>query len=138
MSEEKSKDEKESQPPGTSVWEWLVAAVGLTLVLGTIGLTIYRVLIEENKPPQISVVVDSQQPSGDGYLVRFTVRNSGSQTAAAVAIEGELKNGTNTAETSSATLTYSPAHSTRRGGLYFTKNPQNFDLQIRATGYEEP
>jgi len=36
------------------------------------------------------------------------------------------------------TLAYAPAHSIRRGGLFFTKNPQQFDLQIRVPGYEEP
>lgn len=89
-------------------------------------------------PPQLEVVVDSKQPSGNGFLVRFHIKNTGSQTAAAVAVEGELKNGEETVETSSSTLTYSPANSTRRGGLYFTKNPDQFNLQIRVTGYEEP
>ncbi len=138
MAQEKSKNEMDEQQVGTTFWEWIVAAVGLILVLGTIGLTLHRAMTEESTPPKLEIVVDSQQPSGDGYLVRFTVKNSGDQTAAAVAIEGELKNGADTAETSSATLTYSPAHSIRHGGLYFTKNPQNFNLQIRATGYEEP
>lgn len=116
----------------------VIAAVGLFLVVVATGTTLYRAMTEETTPPQIKVSFASSEPSGDGYLVKFRVVNSGNQTAAAVTIEGELKNGTESVETSSATLTYAPANSERRGGLYFSKNPQQFDLQIRATGYEEP
>jgi uncharacterized protein (TIGR02588 family) len=140
MAEEKSTDKKENRerPEETSVWEWIIAAVGLVLVVGAIGSTLYRALTQESTPPQLAVSVDSVQPSGDGFLVKFRVVNSGNQTAAAANIEGELKSGEETAETSSATLTYIPANSERRGGLFFNKNPQQFDLRIRATGYEEP
>lgn len=135
MAEKKSKDEK---PSGTTFWEWIIAAAGLILVAATIGLTIYRAATEEKTPPKLEVIVDSIEPSGDRFLVRFLVKNTGNQTASAVTVEGELKNGTEPAETSSATLTYSPAHSERRGGLYFTRLPDSANLQIRATGYEEP
>lgn len=140
MAEEKSKDEKKSgeQSAGTTFWEWIIAAVGLILVAATIGLTVYRATTEEKTPPKLEVIVDSIEPSGDGFLVRFLVKNTGNQTASAVAIEGELKNDGETTETSSATLTYSPAHSERRGGLYFTRQLDLSNLQIRATGYEEP
>ena len=140
MVEEKSenKEENQDEQPVTPVWEWIIAAVGLTLVLGAVGTTFYRATTEDKTPPQLEVKIDSIEQSGTGHLVKFTVKNTGNQTAAAVAIEGELKNGTETAETSGATLAYSPANSERRGGLFFKKNPQQFDLQIRATGYEEP
>lgn len=140
MVEEKSKDKEENQDEqtGTSVWEWVIAAVGLTLVLGAVGTTFYRATTEDKTPPQLEVAVDSIEQSGASHLVKFTVRNTGNQTAAAVAVEGELKNGAETAETSGAALAYSPANSTRRGGLFFTKDPRQFELQIRVTGYEEP
>lgn len=140
MAEEKSEDKKEDRDERkeTSVWEWIIAAAGLILVVGAIGLTFYRATTEDKTPPQIRINIDSIEPNGIGYLVKFTVKNTGNQTAAAVAIEGELKNETETVETSGATLTYSPANSERRGGMFFTKDPQQFQLQIRATGYEEP
>lgn len=140
MSEEKSEDKKEDQKQETEtpVWEWIIAVVGLILVLGAVGSTAYRAFTEEKTPPKLQAVVESKEPNGDGFLVRFRVENTGNQTAAAVGIEGELKNGEETAETSHSTLAYSPAHSIRRGGLFFTKNPDQFNLQIRVTGYEEP
>jgi len=140
MVEENTEDKKNSRgrPKETPIWEWIIAAVGLILVVGAIGSTLYRAVTEESTPPKLEVTVDSIQSNGDGYLVKFRVVNSGNQTAAAANIEGELKSGEETAETSSAALTYVPANSERRGGLFFTKNPRQFHLQIRATGYEEP
>ena len=135
---EENKEENQERHTKIPVWEWLVAAVGLIFVVGSIGLTLYRAVIEETTPPILEFSVDSIQPTANGYLVKFQVRNTGNQTAAALTVEGELKNGEESAETSTATLAYAPANSVRRGGLFFTKNPQDFDLQIRATGYEEP
>jgi len=137
MAEEKSENQKDNQgrPKVTPVWEWIIAAVGLILVVVAIGTTVYRAMTEESTPPKLEVVIDSISPNGDGYLVRFTVKNTGNQTAAAVAVEGKLKD---ESETGTATLTYVPSNSERRGGIFFTKNPQQFDLQIRVTGYEEP
>jgi len=140
MAEEKSKNKEENQQrqKKPSVWEWIIAAVGLILVVGSIGLTLYRAITEETTPPILEFSVDSIVPTANGYVVKFQVKNTGNQTAAALTVEGELKNGADSAETSTATLAYAPANSVRQGGLFFTKNPQQFDLQIRATGYEEP
>ena len=137
MAEEKPENQKENQGQSdtTTFWEWIIAAVGLILVVVAIGTTVYRAMTEESTPPKLEVVIDSILPNGDGYLVRFTVKNTGNQTAAAVAFEGKLKD---ESETGTATLTYVPSNSERRGGLFFTKNPQQSDLQIRVTGYEEP
>lgn len=137
MAREKSEDEKK-QSESTPVWEWIIAVVGLILVVGAIGSAFYSAVFSKSTPPILSVTSEPPQPSGDGFIVPFHVKNTGNRTAAAVTIEGELKSGDEVAETSTATLTYSPAHSERGGGLYFTKNPQQFNLQIRATGYQEP
>lgn len=140
MAQEKSDDKKENRerPKETPVWEWIIATVGLILVVSAIGSMLYRATSAESTPPRLKVNIKSIEPNGDGYLVKFLVKNTGNQTAAALTIEGELKSGDQSAETSSATLTYVPSNSERKGGLFFTKNPQQFELQIRATGYEEP
>lgn len=131
---EKNQEDKKETP----FWEWVIAAVGLILVAGAIGFTFYRAVTEKNTAPTLQVTYDAPVPNGDGYLVKFHIKNSGNQTAAAVAVEGELKNGNESVETSTATLTYAPANSERHGGLYFSKNPQLYALQVRVAGYEEP
>lgn len=135
--EQSGKNEK-GQSANPPALEWLVAAIGLILVVGAIGFLTYKAVGEKDVPPNIAVSVDSIIPQGDKFLVNFRVKNKGATTTAALTIEGELKNGEKSVETSTATLDYAPSHSERKGGLFFTKNPQNFDLQIRATGFEEP
>jgi uncharacterized protein (TIGR02588 family) len=138
--EDKSADKKgnQSQTREKSAWEWIIAVIGLILVAGAIGVVLRRAATEEASPPNLKVSVESIQPSGDGFLVKYLVRNTGNQTAAAVTIEGELKKGEKSEETGTATLNYAPAHSERPGGLFFTKNPDQFQLEVRATGYVEP
>ncbi|MBC7898660.1 MAG: hypothetical protein H7070_01285 [Saprospiraceae bacterium] len=135
MAEEKSKGSEKEQTP---VWEWIIAAFGLILVTGAVGTMVYRAAAENPTPPNLSFSIDSIEPTANGYLVKFTVKNTGNRTAAGLNIEGVLKNGEDDAETSSATLTYAPANSVRQGGLFFTKDPNQFNLQIRALGYEQP
>lgn len=124
-----------TEPPAL---EWLAAAIGLILVVGAVGFMIYQAVAQEKTPPNINISVDSIVPTEGGFRVGFRVNNRGTQTASALNIEGELKKGEESIETSGVTLDYAPSNSERKGGLFFTKNPKDFDLQIRATGYEEP
>jgi uncharacterized protein (TIGR02588 family) len=144
MSEKKAdKDEKgnaggerHENPP---VSEWIVAAFGLILVAGAVGFMLYQAITQESTPPNFSISVDSiDQVNDGGYLVRFRIKNTGRQTAAAVAVEGELKRGAEVAETSAVTLNYVPSDSEREGGFVFSKNPQEYELKIRAKSYEKP
>ncbi|MDQ3088505.1 MAG: TIGR02588 family protein [Acidobacteriota bacterium] len=138
MAEEKEKKENRGRQKETPVWEWIIAAVGLILVVAALGTTLYRAVTEESTPPILEISVKAIVPTSNGYLVEFRVKNTGNQTAAALTIEGELKRGAESVETSTASLAYAPANSQREGGLFFTKNPNEFELNIRALGYEKP
>ncbi len=127
--------QKYSKPP---VWEWIVAFVGLTLVVTSIGFMLYRAIKGNSSPPQIAVSVDSVLPADDGFLVTFRVVNLGELTAAGLSVEGELRSSTESVETSMAILNYVPSRSERRGGLFFTNDPQKYELKLRAKGYERP
>ena len=134
-----SSEEEEALHPGeSSLLEWITAVIGLLLVSSAIGFLIYRGATKGDTPPAIKIEVESVAQVGESYLVNFRVLNTGDSTAAALTIEGELKNGEKPEETSDISLTYVPAHSERRGGLIFTKNPNDYQLQIRAKGYEQP
>ena len=143
MVEENAEDKKynQGQPKETPVWEWIIAAVGFILVVAALGTTLYRAVIEESTPPILEISVEAIVPTANGYLVNFSVKNNGNQTAAGLTVEGELKTdaeGAESVETSSATLAYAPANSRREGGLFFSKNPNEYKLEIRAKGYEKP
>ena len=132
-------DRSEEQDDGqVSPWEWLVAAVGLVLVVGTIGFMLYHAIAGGDAPPQFEVEVVSIEQAGSGFLVTFTATNRGDMTAADVVVEGELRDDTGSKETSTATFTYIPAGSSREGGLYFAQDPRQFQLEVRAKGFERP
>jgi len=132
---EKANEKREDSP---SVLEWIFAALGFAVLVGAVGFLIYRGATKNEKPPRVKVEVESVTPGDGNYLVNFRVSNTGNTTAAALTIEGELKTGEKSEETSDVTLTYLPAQSVRRGGLFFTKNPNEYELSVRAKGYEKP
>ena len=132
-------EKKENLPhEKSSLLEWIVAAVGILLVSGVIVFLIYRGATKGDMPPKIKIEIESVVKADENYLVNFRVINAGEITAAGLTIEGELKNGEKSEETSDVTLTYVPSDSERHGGLIFTKNPNEYKLQIRAKGYEQP
>ena len=138
MTEKKSENSREEQQKKPSVLEWIFAAVGLAVVAGALGFLIYRGAAKGDTPPVVKIEVESISQAGENYLVNFRVSNTGETTAADLTVEGELRNGEKSEETSDVTIGYVPSHSTRRGGLFFTKNPNEFQLEIRPKGYEKP
>ncbi len=130
--------ESKKQAAAADKMEWIIAVLGMAVLLVALGFILYRAVTHESKPPDLSVSVESVERGEQGYRVDFLVNNSGTQTAAAVVIEGELSNGGQSVEKSNATLAYAPANSTRRGGLYFTNDPRLYEMTIRAGGFEKP
>jgi uncharacterized protein (TIGR02588 family) len=126
---------KSDTPPP---WLWGMGILGLILLIGTLGLLIYEGAAGDSSPPAVVVRVETILPTGNGYLVRFRAVNQGGSTAEGVAIEGELSRGAERVQVSETTLDYMPSHSARQGGLFFTHDPRAYDLQLRATGYEQP
>jgi uncharacterized protein (TIGR02588 family) len=130
----KSRQESNAIP----IWEWIVAALGLVIVTGVLGFLLYEALGGNQLPPDVKLSVDSVAQTGNGYLVKITAVNQGGSTAEGVIVEGQLKNGTEPVERSQTTLEYLPPHSKKRAGLFFTRDPRQFELQVRPFGYEEP
>jgi uncharacterized protein (TIGR02588 family) len=120
-------------------WMWGIALFGLVLVLGSIGFMLYKAVAGDSSPPNVMVHVDSIIPTKSGYLVKFRVVNEGGSTAEGLTVEGSLlRNGTEVVENSNTTIEYVPSHSTREGGLFFTSDPRQYELRLRAKGYEKP
>jgi uncharacterized protein (TIGR02588 family) len=98
----------------------------------------YEALTSETSPPDITVQMESVQAVTGGYVVTLRITNSGTATAAAVRVEGVLKRAMAVIETSEMTIDYVPARSERSGGLFFQNDPQQFQLEFRALGYQAP
>lgn len=119
--------------------EWIAAVTGLLvllLLLGAIGLDALQGGVR--LPPDIRMDVHPVMKAGDRYLVRFDVRNSGGETAAALEIEGQLTDQGQVIETSSSTIDYVPGHGAAQGGLYFQHDPTGLTLKVRPLGYQAP
>lgn len=134
---EKKKDSKEKNKilaERTSFFEWTVAAVGLILVLFTLGFVTYEAFYSKDTPPNLVVKSTSTKKLTEGYLIEFTVKNTGERTAANVIIEGKLSNG----ETKTITMDYVAAKSEQSGGLFFKADPRANNLEINTIGYVNP
>jgi uncharacterized protein (TIGR02588 family) len=121
-----------------SSYEWAVAALGMLLVLASIGFILYEELATSESPPDVHVSTESILRSGDGYLVAFKAENRGGSTAASLAIEGELSRGGVIVEMSEATIDYLPPRSHRSGGLFFSEDPSGGTIDLRASGFADP
>ena len=119
-------------------WMWGIGFLGFVLVVGSIIFMLYEAATGDNSPPDVIVHMEAVEPAKTGFLVVFRVVNEGGSTAAGLTIEGTLMNGIESMETSSTTIEYLASHSERKGGLFFTLDPRQYELQLRATGYEEP
>lgn len=122
----------------TPALEWILAVIGLILVVGVVGFLLYHAFTDEQTPPDISVKIESVAKNKNGYLVQFVIKNEGGKTAADITVEGELKKGEENAETSDVTVDYVASKSEKKGGLMFTKNPSEYDIQLRAKGFNAP
>ena len=138
MADKNSDNADDQKSKQTSTLEWIVAAVGLILVIGTIGFMIYEALTSKDAPPKFETSVERIDEINSGYRVIFKTVNEGEKTAADVRIEGELKDGTQSVEKSETTISYAPSKSEVRGGLFFKNNPQQLQMEVRVAGYSEP
>ena len=119
-------------------WMWAIGLLGLALVAGSIGFLVYEATKGDTSPADITVHVDATVQLRTGYLVKFRAVNTGGSTVEGLTVEGVLRNGTNVHEISDTVIQWVPARSEREGGLFFTSDPRQYQMQLRAKGYENP
>jgi uncharacterized protein (TIGR02588 family) len=122
-----------------SPWEWVIAGAGALAILSLIGFFIYQGIASEKTPVDVVIQPQPVIPVQGGYLVPLQLTNRGANTAEGLEIEGELTDQAGTpVETSETSIDYLPPYSTTEGGLFFTEDPRQYNLQIRPKGYEVP
>ena len=117
--------------------QWL-AALGVLFVLGSFALLLRESFVGGQPTAEISIRVDEIRPSTHGYLVSLKINNAGKATAASLGVEGVLTRGGADVETSLVTVDYVAAGSERDAALFFSKDPRQGELTVRAKGYIEP
>lgn len=134
-----AQDKQKNQRSGRPVIEWIAGGIGLVLTLVLFGFVGWQaVRSPEQTVPEIDVRVTSILPAGEGFLVEIIASNHSMQTAASVQVEGVISRAAGSTERSSTTFDYVPGHSEARGGLFFSSNPANEGISLRALGYHQP
>lgn len=129
----------DSGSEGPSALEIISASIGVVVTAAILGIIGWEAITTDGHAvPDLAIDADRASPVGSGYVVELVARNRSEQTAAAVEVEGELKQGDTVVETARATIDYVPAHSQGRAGLIFTRDPAGYRLEVRPTGYQEP
>jgi uncharacterized protein (TIGR02588 family) len=130
--------EKNQEAQAIPTLEWIVGGIGFLIVAGVLGLLLYAAINEDNPLPEVKLSVDEVRQLRTGYLVRITVINDGGLTAEGVIVEGELRRGAELVEQSRTVIEFVPSRSRKRAGLFFSRDPREFELKLRPHGYEEP
>ncbi|GEO14077.1 hypothetical protein [Microvirga aerophila] len=118
--------------------EWVASGIGLLLTLGIFGSIGWQAFDDAGAPPAIAVDVTRVVPVEGGYRVEFRARNSTGSTASQVEIEGKLAGDGAEAEIGHVVFDYIPGHSERKGGMFFTREPRQESLALRALGFADP
>ncbi len=118
--------------------EWIIGGIGFFIIAGVLGFLLYKGINEDHPVPDVKLSVDSVLRIRNGYVVRVTVTNEGGLTAGGVIVEGELRNGAELVERSETAIELLPSRSKKRAGLFFSRDPNQFELKLRPLGYEEP
>ena len=125
----------------TPLSEKVIGVVGIIFLLGIIVFLVYEAM-QPSTPPAVTVAIERIVPAAGSYLVEIQATNAGESTAATVEVEGTLKASDDPdaepIETSTTTFDYIPSQSTRRGGLFFREDPNQYILEVQAKGYIEP
>lgn len=130
--------QEEQQLEGTSALEWVVAAIGAAILVAMIGYMLHDGLTRREGPPDVVLTQGPVQPTASGFVLPFKAENRGHSTASALEIGGRLMDGDRVVEESRATVDFLPEGSEREGGLFFTRDPRQGGLVLRAEGYSRP
>ncbi len=117
--------------------ERIITGIASIIVALTLAFLIYQMIYDEQTPPDIVVNLGEISEKDQGYAVRVTVKNNGSQTAENVTVE-IVSQESDTPEKGQLTFQYLPGASSVKGWVSFSKQPRKEALQIKILGYATP
>lgn len=117
--------------------EWLVAALGLCVVLATFGILLHSAVTSERGAPALTVRVDSVVPGAPGTRhVMFTVLNEGGTTAMDVQVNANV-GASGAIDTRTLSFDFLPPKSARRGVLVVAGDVDEGQVKLRVSAYRE-
>ncbi|MUL38600.1 hypothetical protein [Gloeocapsopsis dulcis] len=119
--------------------EWIVFAVSLVLVIGTLGYLVYDGANTGNSPPSFEFQLGQPQPQQNYFVVSVSITNQGDETAEGVLVEVVLESDGTEQETAEFEIAFLPRQSTREGWVTFKTDPRTVDqMSARVMGFEKP
>ncbi len=119
--------------------EWIVFAISLVLVVGTLGYLIYDGANTGSSPPSFAFQLGQPQPQQNYFVVPVSVTNQGDETAEGVLVEVTLENNGTEQETAEFEIAFLPRQSTREGWVTFKTDPRTVEqISARVMGFEKP
>jgi uncharacterized protein (TIGR02588 family) len=125
---------------GTSPWEWAAAIIGAGILAGIVGFLFVEEFQRDAAYADMVVTAGEIRPAaGQPYRVPIFVENVGDLTGAGVMVRGVLRDSNGSVvEESAVTFDFVAQHAKTAGGLFFTRNPSDYRLELRAEGYTDP
>jgi uncharacterized protein (TIGR02588 family) len=130
-------DQREEKESSTPPLEIVVSIIGFLIVFGVVTYLLYQAVLGEETPPNIRIEQLTTLPVENGYLVKLNVTNLGTESAASVLIQGTLTENGEEVERGEVTIDYIAGESNSRVGLFFTEDPAQHTLELRALGYQD-
>jgi uncharacterized protein (TIGR02588 family) len=119
--------------------EWIVFAMSLVLVSGTLAYLAYDAATIGDAPPSIEIRTGAAQQRPHNFIIPVTIINHGDVTAEGVHIEVVLENGGQEVERSELDVAFLPRRATREGWVAFQTDPDTAQkINARVLGYEKP
>lgn len=137
----KSIDEENGQRTGENknLLEWVVFAVSLLLVTGTLGYIGYQMYTSSDGPPEMAVT--TRHSPSDSAPNRYHVRldNRGGSTAESILLEFQLQREDSVLEKAELQLQYLPKASSQEGWIIFSTRPTDSDTVLaRIVSFKNP
>ena len=117
--------------------ERVASALGVMIVLGTIGFLTAETIRRGDQEPALTVSVVQIREAPPGFVVTVEVRNQSRGAAADVHLAGFDRGSDGGRLQPVARLDYVPGFSSRRASLVFAVHPGSAP-QVRVLGYTRP
>jgi uncharacterized protein (TIGR02588 family) len=124
--------------PAKNWLEWSVFAIGLLLVLATLGFLVRETLTSAGGPPDVAARLGAPQPSAGGFMVPVEVTNVGQETAEDVRVTVILETPGGEREEADLDIAFLPRDSRRSGWVVFRADPRQGSLRLGPVAFEVP
>ena len=123
----------------TKNWlEWTVFAVGLVLVLATLGFLVRESLAGGGGPPEVVARLGASRAAAGGFMVPVEVANVGQGTAEDVRVTVTLQVPGSEPEEADLDVAFLPQGSRRSGWVTFRTDPRLGSLRLGPVAFEAP